>query len=55
MVALILYLAEIEWRFSHDRQGSIVFTLLLVYAFINGIRGTFAYQRFSKGGDDAAT
>ena len=47
--ALVLYFAEIEWAVRFGRiEASIIATLIIIYAFVNGVRGTFAYHRFLK-------
>lgn len=51
VIGLVLYLFEVDWNLSHGRTGSIVVTLLILYAFINGVRGTFAYHRLSRIGE----
>ncbi len=56
IVGLLLYLAEVAWRIakhvgSSDAGFSAGFTpvaLVFVLAFVNAVRGTFAFHRFSK-------
>jgi len=47
VVGLVLYLIEIPWAISHMgfNPMRIATTLLLVYAFANGVRGAFYYHR----------
>lgn len=47
VVGLVLYLLEIRWAISHMRfnPARIASTAVLVYAFANGVRGTFYYHR----------
>jgi len=52
VAGLVLYLLEIPWAISHNMGFSparMATTAALVYAFINGVRGTFYYQRLVAG------
>jgi hypothetical protein len=56
VLGLLLYLFEVAWRIakqvgSSDATFGTGFSpvaLILILAFVNGIRGTFAFRRFSR-------
>ena len=46
--ALVLYLTEMGLAIRNSQNAINLETLLVLYGFANGIRGTFAYHQFLK-------
>ena len=50
IVGLCLYLMEAVVSLGTRDAGVGVLTIVFVLAYINGLRGVFAYHRYMKGG-----
>ena len=52
VTGMVLYLAETAYGFSRGRIG--VIAVVFLFAFLNAIRGTFAFHRYSQDGAQPA-
>ncbi len=52
VTGMVLYLIEVLYGFSQGRFG--VLAVVFLFAFLNAIRGTFAFHRFSQEGAQPA-
>jgi hypothetical protein len=49
IVGLLLYLLEVVWRVQNGiKAAGIIVSIIFTLAFVGGVRGTFAFHRYSK-------
>lgn len=55
IVGLLMYLLEVGYKLATNPSGALgVLTIIFVLAYINGIRGAFAYHRYRNAANSPA-
>ena len=55
IVGLAIFILERVWMLQNSGRTPGIISLVLLVMFVNGIRGTFAYYRLSRGEESTDT